>query len=428
MVISATPFHGHVGPLLTIAADLVDRGHDVLFCTGRRFAGQVRSAGCRFEPVAPEADFDDRAMEVAFPAFAQVRVGPPMHAFFWRVFVDAVPAQSQQMSDITAAFGPSAIIHDTVYLGAAPLVLADPDRRAGRPRVIGIGVLPPVLLSDDTAPFGPGDPYLDGEEGRERNRRLNASAREDYAELQEHAEKVFRSLNVDLPDFIFTSAVVIPDDFLQLTVPGFEYPRPSAPPSFRVIGALPRVLHEPYGEPDWWPRLTGGPVVMVTQGTLANEDLTDLILPTVQALAGSGITVVAVTSRPDGPAELAGLLGDVPPNAILAGYVPFERLLPHCDVMVTNGGYGGVNTALRHGVPVIVGGDSEDKPEVAARVTWSGTGVDLRTGTPSAPAVGAAVRAVLDDPGYRRRATALSGQYAEHDPLSSVAGLVAQDG
>ena len=51
--------------------------------------------------------------------------------------------------------------------------------------------------------------------------------------------------------------------------------------------------------------------------------------------------------------------------------------------MVTNGGYGGVQQALAHGVPLVVAGDSEDKPEVAARVRWSGVGIDLRRGDPS---------------------------------------------
>jgi UDP:flavonoid glycosyltransferase YjiC (YdhE family) len=36
--------------------------------------------------------------------------------------------------------------------------------------------------------------------------------------------------------------------------------------------------------------------------------------------------------------------------------------------MVTNGGYGGVQMALAHAVPLVVAGAKEDKPEVAGRV------------------------------------------------------------
>ncbi|MER6443080.1 hypothetical protein ABT275_43305 [Streptomyces sp. NPDC001185] len=40
------------------------------------------------------------------------------------------------------------------------------------------------------------------------------------------------------------------------------------------------------------------------------------------------------------------LLRTVPDNVRTAGYVLFELLLPHADVLETNGGRGGVQTAL----------------------------------------------------------------------------------
>ena len=112
--------------------------------------------------------------------------------------------------------------------------------------------------------------------------------------------------------------------------------------------------------------------------------------------------VVATTGGPDPEPLRAGL----PANARLERFIPHDRLLPHVDVMVTNGGYGGVQQALANGVPLVVAGDSEDKPEVAARVQWSGTGVNLHTGRPSPAMVAHAVRRVLDrrtyHPGPRR--------------------------
>ena len=120
-------------------------------------------------------------------------------------------------------------------------------------------------------------------------------------------------------------------------------------------------------------------MVHVTQGTLDNADLGRLLGPTMEALAGDDVLVVATTGGPD-PAPLRPTL---PANVRLERFIPHDLLLPHVDVMVTNGGYGGVQQALAHGVPLVVAGDSEDKPEVAARVRWSGTGVDLRTGRPT---------------------------------------------
>jgi UDP:flavonoid glycosyltransferase YjiC (YdhE family) len=92
--------------------------------------------------------------------------------------------------------------------------------------------------------------------------------------------------------------------------------------------------------------------------------------------------------------------------------------------MVTNGGYGAVQRALMTGVPLIVAGNTEDKPEVAARVEWVGAGVNLRTGTPSASALRSAVRTVLSDDRYRRAAQRLQSLYAERDGVAEIACLI----
>ena len=83
--------------------------------------------------------------------------------------------------------------------------------------------------------------------------------------------------------------------------------------------------------------------------------------------------------------------------------------------MITNGGYGGVSSALAHGVPLIVAGDTEEKPEVAQRVAWSGAGLNLRTGSPSEAKLRAAVRRVLADRSYRNNAIRLQAEIASYD-------------
>jgi UDP:flavonoid glycosyltransferase YjiC (YdhE family) len=157
-------------------------------------------------------------------------------------------------------------------------------------------------------------------------------------------------------------------------------------------------------------------VVHVTQGTLDNADLGRLLIPTMTALANDDVLVVGTTGGPD-PAPLrAGL----PANARLERFVPHDLLLPRVDVMVTNGGYGGVQQALAHGVPLVVAGDSEDKPEVAARVRWSGAGIDLRRGDPSPAQLATAVRTILARPAYRQRAGALQAEIGRADPVGTI--------
>lgn len=67
----------------------------------------------------------------------------------------------------------------------------------------------------------------------------------------------------------------------------------------------------------------------------------------------------------------------------VAQFFQHDVSLPKVDVTVTNGGYRVVQQALCAGVPLVVAGDTEDKPEVTARVGWQGTEIELRTGTPT---------------------------------------------
>ena len=73
----------------------------------------------------------------------------------------------------------------------------------------------------------------------------------------------------------------------------------------------------------------------------------------------------------------------MPANARVGGFLPYAELLPRTDVVVTNGGWGGVLAALGHGIPLVVAGGDLDKPEVAASVAWAGAGMNLKTGTPT---------------------------------------------
>ncbi|MGH3820631.1 MAG: glycosyltransferase, partial [Pseudonocardiaceae bacterium] len=96
--------------------------------------------------------------------------------------------------------------------------------------------------------------------------------------------------------------------------------------------------------------------------------LNELVTPTVSGLAGDDVLVVAVGVRD--PDELG--LPSLRPNVRVARFIPFTLLLPFVDVYVTNGGFGGVQYALSHGVPIIVAGTTEDKPEIGHRVAYAG--------------------------------------------------------
>jgi hypothetical protein len=66
-LITCTPAHGHVLPLLQVARHLISRGHEVSFLTSIRYSDQVAAAGARFIALPEEADVDLDDADGAFP-------------------------------------------------------------------------------------------------------------------------------------------------------------------------------------------------------------------------------------------------------------------------------------------------------------------------------------------------------------------------
>ena len=187
-------------------------------------------------------------------------------------------------------------------------------------------------------------------------------------------------------------------------------------------GPLPAPAGAEIALPEWWNDLDGTrPIVHVTQGTVANADLEQLIAPTIAGLAASNVLVVVAT----GGRPLSALPHPLPANVRAAEYLPYDRLLPITDVLVTNGGYGGVQQALGQRIPLVVAGQTEDKVEVSARVGWSGVGVNLRTNRPGPVQVRDAVERVLDDPSYRLAAERLADEMAKADGLAGLDAVLA---
>lgn len=207
------------------------------------------------------------------------------------------------------------------------------------------------------------------------------------------------------------------DGILQLTGAGFEYPRSDLRAPLHLVGpVLPTA--KSFEKPYWWGDLDDDrPVVHVTQGTVANGDLEALLLPTVRALADRDVLVVSDDRRRGDRRDAAGICTR---EHQVAAFLPYDALLPKVDVTVTNGGNGGLQFALAHGVPLVMAGDTEEKPEIAARVVWSGVRISLRTSRPSQDAVARAVDKILTAPRYRSRAAQMRTELASCAPLQSI--------
>ncbi|MGJ7605116.1 glycosyltransferase [Variovorax sp. LT1R20] len=419
-LIAATALPGHVLPMLAIAQHLVKQGHEVRVHTASQFRAQAEATGATFTPFERAIDFDYRDLDKRFPERQRITSAHAQLCFGLKhFFADAMAAQHAGLRSILEDFEADAILVDTMFCGTFPLLLGK--EREDRPAIVGIGISALPLSSCDTAFFGTALPPSSTPEGRVRNKAMNANLKQAmFGEVQRYFDTLLaRSGLPALPDFFVDAMVKLPDLYLQLTAPSFEYPRSDLPASVHFVGPLLSPASRDFTPPDWWHELDDGrSVVLVTQGTLANQNPSQLIGPTLQALAGDkNILVIATTGGPVPPA----LAVNLPANARVVPFLPYDRLLPKLHAMVTNGGYGSVNHALSLGVSLVVAGTSEEKPEIAARVAWSGAGINLTTGQPTARQVGDAVRKVLGNSTYRQRAAALREDFACHRALTGIA-------
>jgi len=400
VLICTTPVHGHVAPTLAVARNLAAAGHDGRVLTGARYRDAVESAGARWIPLPAEADYDDRAMDAAFPG----RVGlTGVAAARWdlqHIFLEPAPAQLRAGDEQLRAQHTDVVLAESMFLGGMLLLC----RPAGeRPPVVNLGIVPLGLRSRDTAPFALGIPPLPGPVGRARNAFLSwTTERFVFSELQRTGERMVREIvGSELREAVMNYPALA-DAVVQFSVPEFEYPRSDLRTPVHFVGPVSLADASTTALPEWWDEIEHEtrPIVHVTQGTVANAHLEDLVLPTLEALADRDVLVVATAGGRDLPA------GSLPANARIASFLPYDRLFPRLSALVTNGGYGGVHYALAHGVPILATGNTEDKAEVAARVAWSGAGLRLqpRRGRLAPAPLRRAVDRLLAEPSFAQHA------------------------
>ncbi len=417
VLIATIPVRGHVAPFLPVARMLRQCGHEVAWYTGMKYSGAPRAADVVHLPYRAAQSFDDADFDLGFPERSKVSGLAQLRFDMKHIFIDATLGQLEDLRTYSESFQPTLVLADPAMLGALMLseLHAVP---CGM-----IGVLPLVHTSPDVAPFGMGLSPGKGTLARMRNQLLTFVVQHTiFGSVQAHWNAVRNKLGLASTKTWWMDAALAETKFwIQPTVPGFEYPRSDLQPNVHFSGILPSKVHDTPDDPPYQHELDGRkPVVHVTQGTLANAE-PRLIRPALEALANEDVLVVVSTGNRD----IGSLnLGAIPRNARVSMFLNYERFLPSVSLMVTNGGYGGVQLALKHGVPLIVAGKTEDKPEVAARVAWSGAGIDLKTDCPSPRALQRAARQLLSDPSYRENARRLAREYACYDALNTVRELV----
>lgn len=411
IMIAVMPFVGHVAPMRAVAEAFIARGHRVRVYTGAAHAAAFSALGADVVPWRVAPDFDEHDLPATFPAL-RGRKGPrQMLANVREVFINTAAGQCVDLRAAHAAEPWDVIVADGLSLGAH---LAS--EHTGTPWVT-VSIVPLTIPSRELPPPGLGIRPGRGPLGHARDAALRGILPLASSGLQRAYRWARADAGLAPTGRSFGDAWYSPELVCASGVPELDYPRSDLPPQIVYVGTLTPTATPGPAAPPWLAdaAASADPVVHVTQGTL-NTEPRELIRPSFAALGRQRVRLIAVTGR-KGRAELPF---PAPPNARVADVLPYDGLLPHVDVMITNGGWGGVLAALAHGIPLIVAGGDVDKPEIAARVAWAGAGLDLRTGTPSPRRILAAWRRVSAEPDYRASAERIGAALRQHDGPAEV--------
>jgi UDP:flavonoid glycosyltransferase YjiC (YdhE family) len=201
---------------------------------------------------------------------------------------------------------------------------------------------------------------------------------------------------------------------LVATFPQLEYPRPDRPEGVCVTGPL--LWEQPFGDVELPPG--DDPLVLVAPSTAQDPDH-ELLRAAIEGLADEPVRVLATWNRRRPKSPLPE-----PANTRLVEWVSYARTMPRCDAVVCHAGHGTVVRSLASGAPVVACPYAGDQAENAARLRWSGLGVSLPRRLQTARGVRLAVRRLLAEPAYARRAEALAAWSREHPGETAAADAV----
>jgi len=377
------------------------------------FEERVENAGASFFPLPEKWDPGDKEIYDFVPELKKLKGLSQIKYYIKHIMFDQVPDVIEVLKDVLKDFRADVVISDTFMIANGWIT------EMGGPPNVRLSVLPLTLPGKNIAPFGlgllPGNSFF----SKLRNNILNSIFEKIiFKDVQLYTNEIRGK--VGLPPykkFFAVKGYEIPNLVLHTSTPTFEYRREKFPPNLRFIGPILIPLSKDFQTPAWWPELEKDlPVILINQGTIA-KNYNDLIIPAIEALKDEKMIVLAVPVK-DGEIE------DLPENTHTEPYIPFGNLLPYVDIMITNGGFGGTQNALAHGIPVIIAGATEDKMEVAARVENSGSGINLRKQKPSPATIKKAVKKVMSDGSYRQKAKEIQADFAKYDAPTLAANLV----
>jgi UDP:flavonoid glycosyltransferase YjiC (YdhE family) len=354
------PAFGHFHAMVPLARALQEHGHEVAFATGKSFGPVIRRNG--YVHFACGLDFDGSTdIFEALPEWSAIEARHPTTGLkqLYGFIEGLAPRMADDLLGLMGTWRPDVIIRDPVEYGGyiAAEYHALPHAATMWATYISTKALCPAAVVELRRRYGlPDDPGLD---------------------------TLDRYLVLDF----------LPSSW---TFPNLPYPRVAhrfcAPP-FDLSSGNARL-------PDWLSRLPRRPTIYATLGTTFNQS-PGTFQAILSALGTEPVNLIMTVGRSMDPTQF----GRQPNHIRIEQYVPQTLLLPHCDALIFHGGYNSLQSAFWHGLPmVIIPQGAGDNLPTGWRCAAVGAGVLVEGSPPQPEAIRAAVRAVLEQPGYRASA------------------------
>jgi MGT family glycosyltransferase len=399
----APPLAGHINPLLTLAGELIDRGHQASFVHQSDVARLVSDARIGFEPVGASSH-PPASLEASVDRMAQLGAVAGVREMI-RDVASATDMLCREAPAALRRLGVDAVVADQMEaaggLVAKHLGLPFVTTATGLPINREQGVPPPYV------PWGYGTslPYQRLNIGGWRvtdllMRRVNAV-------IEAHAEAF------GIGPHRRTEDCFSPLAQLAQCVRGLDFPRRELPAGFHYLGPFRQDPTEDAGLED-----DGRLLVYCSLGTIQGSRA-EIFHAVAAACRDLGLRLL-IAHGGRLPEDAAASL---PGEPVVRAFVPQRAVLARTTLAVGHAGFNTVLDALSLGVPLVAMPLAFEQPATAARLRRAGV-AEVLYRKPTPQRVRAAIERVLGTPGYRRRAGELGAEIAASGGVKRAADFV----
>lgn len=374
------PGWGHFLPMLSMARAIADAGHVVSFATAAAFCPRIEQAGFAAFPAGLSLPEQLAAAAERYPEQDALPHGKERFCqFVPRMLAGvAAPARASDLVGVFRTWRPDLLVHDETDFGG-PVAAA----------VAGI-------------------PYADHSVGFLRPLEMARLAHDTLVPLWERWD-------VDLGEFgglfRYLYLDVCPPSLQSAEIDQIAVDHPMRNTDFEA---------DDEALPAWIGELGPVPTVYVSLGTIFDRGQ-EVFTTILEGLRDEDLNLILTVGNQNDPAAL----GPQPDNVHIERFIPQSLLLPHCDVVINQGGTA-ILPILAHGLPLLLMPQRANQFHNAELCVAAGVARCQMPAEATADAVRRDVLALLHDPDHRRRSREVAEEIAAMPHPAERVGLLEQ--